>query len=92
VALVGLTLGSACCQACHKEFNGGAASGGASLPPTLAFYDRPPPSRLGAFEVVLSLSDPAGGIQHVLLHTKLGSARFPSVNSRAPFAPTVYLS
>jgi hypothetical protein len=29
-------------------------------------------------QVVLSFCDPSGGIQHVLLHTKLGSSRFPS--------------
>ena len=61
----------------HREFNGGARA----ATPTIAFYERPPPARLGAFEVVLTMTDPLGGVHHVLLHTKLGTSKFPSTRN-----------
>jgi hypothetical protein len=66
----------------HQEFNGGGSfPNGGSPPPTIVFYERPPPARLGSFEIMLSISDKHGGIQHILLHTKLGSSHFPSIKN-----------
>mmetsp|Transcript_34366 Transcript_34366/g.79480 ORF Transcript_34366/g.79480 Transcript_34366/m.79480 type:complete len:1819 (+) Transcript_34366:217-5673(+) len=58
-----------------KEFNAGRRTGN-----LIAVYDRPPPARCGAFEVTLTVSD-STHVQHILLHSKLFSGKFPNLRN-----------
>ena len=58
-----------------REFNAGRHTGN-----LIAVYDRPPPARCGAFEVTLTVSD-STHVQHILLHSKLFSGKFPNLRN-----------
>jgi hypothetical protein len=47
----------------------------------VGFYDRPPPARCGAFEIMLTLKDPGNDLSHIALHSKLCSSKFPNVKN-----------